>query len=202
MQNDMLLARPYARAWFLCGQEAQLLDEYASCLEVLADCVLTPKVQHLISNPTVMLQDMVKLFETVLAQQIERMSIPSDSVQGLRQQAAQLMQLLAQNKRLAVLPAMRCAFLQLVAKHKQQRGVSVRVAFEQDEAAKLQLQQKIKQHYGADTDITYTADHTLIGGVQVSSADEVTDYSVADQLRELARTLKVKNFKLQTESHG
>ena len=82
MQNDMLLARPYARAWFLCGQEAQLLDEYASCLEVLADCVLTPKVQHLISNPTVMLQDLVKLFETVLAQQIDRMSIPSDAVQG------------------------------------------------------------------------------------------------------------------------
>jgi F-type H+-transporting ATPase subunit delta len=134
-----------------------------------------------------------------MAKQIANPNVPRERVRDmiiqicgtdLPDEAANLVRLLADNGRLAVIPEIAELFEASRVAGQGIRHVVVRTAFPVDADQERELAESLARRLGAQIELTVEEDPELIGGVEIRAGDLVIDDSVRGKLKQLAHALQ------------
>jgi len=169
------IARPYAEAAFELADQEGTLAAWSGALANLAEAAGTPEMQSVLGDPMV---SEAQLVDTLLA-------VASDAPAPVRK----FLEALADNKRLAVLPAIRERFERLRAEREGTLDARIESAFPLagDELAGLvaDLERRFKRKVRSQV----VHDPELIGGARITVGDQVIDGSVRGKLAAIAAGL-------------
>lgn len=171
------LARPYAEAIAKLAGEGRSWGLWSEQLGLIALVAKDDQIQDLATNPAV---PSSRIADVVLA-------VCGDK---LGAEGANLTRLLAENKRLALLPEIVSLFEAL--KSEQEGGLTAHItsAFTLAAEQMAGLVAKLEAKFGRKVTATQSVNNELIGGVVIQVGDEVMDASVRGGLEALAVTLK------------
>jgi len=171
------LARPYANAVFSVAKEAGELDRWSRMLTLLAAAADDETVQTLLAAP-----------EVEEVQKAYRLSeLCGDE---LTTAARQFVQVLANNKRLPLLPEIELQFEARRAEEQSTLDVEVTSAYELSEAEFDGLKQVLGRKFEKEINMASRVDAELIGGAIIRAGDTVIDGSVRGRLSKLAETIQ------------
>lgn len=175
MAESSTLARPYAKAAFDFALEHNALAAWSEQLATLAAVVGTDKIGQLIDSTEVgdraQADTIVGLFD------------------GLPQSVGNFVRILAENKRLRLLPEISALFEQMKANHEKSVNVEVISAFPLGADLSDRLAQALRGKLQRDVTINTVVDKSLLGGVVVRAGDVVIDGSVRGRLAKLAKAM-------------
>jgi F-type H+-transporting ATPase subunit delta len=97
---------------------------------------------------------------------------------------------LAQNRRLAQLPAISRAFRGLAAAHRGETTAEVTSAHPLTAAQVTELKQQLRQRIGRDVAVDLSTDPALLGGLVVRIGSQMIDSSIRTRLNTLAHAMK------------
>ncbi len=177
-QEKTTIARPYAEAVFGRAQETDTLDLWSDMLGLLKEVVRSPEISGLITNP--------KLSREM------KLDFMLDIGGGhISEECQNLLRLLVQNDRLAVIPEIAQHFEFLKRERQGVLQVHVKSAYVLNKAQETELADALKAKLGKDIEISSEKDPDLIGGVLIRAGDMVIDGSVRGQLHKLANELNI-----------
>lgn len=169
------LARPYAKAAFDFAREHNALGQWAEQLTLLAAVVGTDKVGRLIASS-----------DASSRQQ-------ADAIIGLFDELpaalGNFVRILAENKRLPLLPEISALFEQMKANQEKSIKVEVASAFPLEKDLSDRLAQALRGKLQREVTIDTVVDKSLLGGVVVRAGDVVIDGSVRGRLAKLAKAM-------------
>lgn len=174
--DSTTIARPYAEAAFDLAQEQRALDAWSDALGSLAAIVEDPQIAAQIGNPNVPRATLRDLIFGIAGE-------------GLGKEVQALVRLLADNKRLMVLPDISRLFEQMKRAAEGLRRVEIRSAYPVDAADQAALAAVLKSHFGADVELSVETDAALIGGIVIRAGDVLIDGSVRGKLDQLSNAL-------------
>lgn len=182
MSDITTIARPYAKAIFNHALAKNQLLAWSVLLHDFSMAILDPRVERFISNPTVMVTDQVKLLFFVFDGSKRHMD---------KQIVDNLLKVLVNNKRLAVLPGIYRQFEILRADQEK-----TLVAFVTSFSALTSKEQKdlaaaLSRRLQRQVTLEMNIDPTLIGGAVIRAGDLVIDGSVRGRLNKLGTQLAV-----------
>ena len=177
MADRATIARPYARAAFAHAQAAKDLAGWSSLLGAAATAAADPRVSRLIGNPHVTSDELVELLG------------------GLSKQAAgeggrNFLKVLAENRRLALLPEIAAQFEALRAEFENVVDVDVIAAREIAAPQEKKLAAALAKRLGREVRMHTRIDGTLLGGAIVRAGDLVIDGSLKGRLERLGSALQ------------
>jgi F-type H+-transporting ATPase subunit delta len=174
MSQTLTLARPYARAVFKMAREQQRMPQWSNLLNWAAHAVSQPEVNALLGNPGVSSQTLAELV------------VPPGDVDPLFQQ---FLSVLAENRRLAVLPEIAGLFDSLRAEDEKivRATITSATPLAEDEVAKLRA--SLVKRFGREVQVTTAVDAALIGGAVIDAGDVVIDGSLRSKLERLGAAL-------------
>ena len=170
------LARPYARAALQAATEAKAAQTWADQLAQFTLIAVQAKVALLIGSATAEPSEQVSGLLSVLGEQVD-------------QSMNNFLHLLAQNKRLALLPSIAELFLELKAKQEKTIAVSISSAFELEASIQNKLTEALTAKLQREVKVNTNIDQTLLGGVVIRAGDIVIDGSIKGRLAKLAEAL-------------
>ena len=170
-------ARPYAKALFQAALETQQEDAVANEVALLSQASQTDQIVSMIEDPMERQKVGATLKDLFKAE--------------LGKLAANLLNVLTENNRVAMLPELYSAYLVLYEEHKKQKNISVRVPTGVSEAAKQVIKDKLLRKEGDSTNIVFDEVDSLIGGFVIQSGDEVLDLSIKGRLKKLVNQLNI-----------
>ena len=176
MAELITLARPYAKAAFESGLGDNSLDHWSSVLTTAAAVSSEQSVIRLITDPSLSTDSVVNSFIELLGDEIDTND-------------RNLFRLLAENKRLVLLPAISELFHALKANQERSITVEITTAFEVSSEALDNLAQSLKGRLAQDINLSATVDSRLIGGAVVRAGDTVIDNSVRGKLVKLVESM-------------
>jgi F-type H+-transporting ATPase subunit delta len=168
------IARPYAEALFKTLQAKS--TEALGWLDVLAAFANDAQMRALASNPTVTHAQVAKVLLGASGAQVP-------------QEGVNLVDVLAENGRLSVLPEIASQFRALANKATGLAEGVVYTAFELDAAALTELSASLEKRFARRLSLTQVLDKDLIGGIRVVVGDEVLDTSIKARLEQMQVTL-------------
>jgi len=175
MSESLTLARPYARAAFETARGGNALAAWSGKLGFSAQAVSDTRVGALIGNPRLDNDEIVGLL------------LPPD--ESASSEFAAFLNLLAANRRLALLPDIAALFEAYKREAEHVLKITLRSATEipgaQAEAIKLALAKR----FGRDIELEQRIDPSVIGGAVIDAGDVVIDGSVRGRLARLEQTL-------------
>jgi F-type H+-transporting ATPase subunit delta len=170
------LARPYAKAAFQYAADASDLQGWSDSLAVAAAVAAQDIVVKLLSSPSY----------TATQQAEKTIEVCGDA---LNEKSRSFVQVLAENRRLKLLPQIYQQFEVLKANREKTVEVSVvsasEISTEQQEKLARALSSKLERQVNMQVSI----DDSLIGGVVVRAGDTVIDGSIRGRLAKLAEVL-------------
>lgn len=170
------LARPYAKAAFQYAADASDLQGWSDSLAVAAAVASQDTVVKLLSSPSY----------TATQQAEKTIEVCGDA---LNEKSRSFVQVLAENRRLQLLPQIYQQFEVLKANREKTVEVSVvsasEISTEQQEKLASALSSKLEREVSMQVSI----DDSLIGGVVVRAGDTVIDGSIRGRLAKLAEVL-------------
>lgn len=170
------IARPYAKAVFDLARARGDLPQWSEILGILVTAVQQREVAGMIDDPRVTRERVVRTL----------LSIGGDRLSA---QAQNLVRLLAEKDRLAVLPELRQLYEEMRAE--AERTVEAEVVSAQP--LTTEQQQKIidmlRARLKREVDLRVRTDQSLLGGAVIHAGDLVIDGSARGQLARLAATL-------------
>ena len=172
------IARPYAEAAFALAQETGQIPAWSDALNLLGALVADPAMAAQIANPEI-------------PRDLARDMLLELGGETLPAEARNLVKVLAENKRLLVLPKIDKVFQELEKVHKGVRQVQVRSAFALDAQLQKLVAMALQAKLNAEVEITVAEDPSLIGGIEISADDLVIDGSVRGKLHRLASELQI-----------
>jgi len=167
------LARPYAKAAFEYALASGDLADWSRQLGTASAVAQTETMVKLLNSPALTSEQRSKAL----------LDVCGDT---LSDKARNFIKVLADNKRLALLPEIRVLFEQLKANQEKSVDVDVVSAFPLDAAVAERLAQALRGKLQRDVSINASVDSSLIGGVLVRAGDVVIDGSVRGRLAKLA----------------
>ncbi len=174
MSQAITFARPYARAAFALAKDHGRLPQWSQLLGFAAVAAADPAVQPLLGNPRIGV-------ETVTA-----LLVPNGDVDPT---FGQFLAVLADNRRLALLPEVAALFDQQRAD--AERLVLAKVtsaqALDADELAKLR--ESLRKRFGREVEVLASVDAALIGGAIIDTGELVIDGSIRTKLARLGAAL-------------
>lgn len=170
------LARPYAKAAFDFGFEQNALGDWSRQLATLAAVVETEKVQLLISSATLSTDQQAQVLADLMG---DELSAP----------VRNFLEVLAENKRLRLLPTISALFEQLKAYQEKSVKVEVISAFPLENDLSDRLAQALRDKWQREVSISTEVDKRLLGGVVIRAGDMVIDGSVRGRLAKLAKAM-------------
>jgi F-type H+-transporting ATPase subunit delta len=176
MSQAITTARPYAQAAFEEAQKLSDLKGWSEVLKSLAEAVVNPEVQTAIKSPKVSREKLANFMVEVVGG-------------GLKPQQINLIRVLAENKRLQVLPEIVAIFEVLKAEAEKNVNVVVESAFELSAAQQDKIVGSLKKRMGREIKMTCTVNKELLGGIVVRAGDKVIDGSARTRLSEMANAL-------------
>ncbi|MEE3240810.1 MAG: F0F1 ATP synthase subunit delta [Pseudomonadota bacterium] len=172
------LARPYARAGFEAANQADNLQLWADQLNQLAIISGQPKVAAMIASTNMLASEQANNLNELLG-------VDAGSAM------ANFLQLLAENKRLSLLPSVAELFAELKANQEKSVDVTINTAFELDDEMKSHLASALKTKLQRDVQVSTAVDRSLIGGIVIRAGDIVIDGSVKGRLAKLAEAISI-----------
>lgn len=176
MAEKSTIARPYAQAAFSMAESQGNLKKWSDMLQLVAAVASDDAMQVLIGNPSI---DSDKLIDTFI-------DICGD---GLDQYGQNFVRVLADNKRLDVIPEIADLYEAKRAEAESTVEAIVTSASPISEAQQAQLVAALKKRLGREVTLVTKTDESIIGGAVVRAGDLVIDASVTGQLEKLANTL-------------
>lgn len=171
------LARPYSKAVFELAKSQGRLDAWARMLELLAAIAAQEPVRQLLDSP--------ELTDSAKAQRLIR--ICGDDIED---RGRALINLLAVNKRLALIGELREQFDELKAQEEQVLDVEVVSAYELTGAQADMLREALQRKFQREVNMTSRVDTGLVGGALIRAGDTVIDGSVRGRLAKLVEALQ------------
>ena len=170
------LARPYARAAFQSARADSQLNEWAGALAVAAAVSSEPKVKQLLAAPGLTAAQKSAAFTDVCGSEL------SDKIKNF-------VSVLADNKRLALLPFIETLFADLKAQLEKAINVGVTTVFEISTESQAQLVIALTKKLDRVVTLESTIDESLIGGAIIRAGDTVIDGSVRGRLAKMTEAM-------------
>ena len=177
MAETITIARPYAEAVFQSADAAGELAKWSEALSRMADIAANADMREAMSNPRLSADQLYGLFASLAG---EAMFVQSQN----------LVRVLIENRRLALLPEIRASFEVLKSEREGTVEAKVASAFPLEGEALAKLVADLEKRFKCRIQPQVTVDPELIGGVCVQVGDEVIDGSVRGKLATMAVALK------------
>ena len=177
MAEPSTIARPYAEAAFRLADAQGKLAEWSVALANLAAVAADERVRAAIGDPILSAAKVAGHFISIL----------SGKLSG---EAENFVRVLADNRRLELLPAIRAQYEALRNQREGLIEADVFSAFELDGAQLADLVAHLERKTGRKVKARVQLDKELIGGIKVVLGDKVIDGSVRAQLGALENALK------------
>ena len=170
------LARPYAKAAFEFALSTSELDSWSKQLTVAAGVAQTEKMLMVLTSPSLTSGQQAQHFIDVCGEE-------------LNGKAQNFVKILAENKRLALLPHIVVLYDEFKANREKSVEVEVTTAFEIDANLQDKLAKALSSKLDRDVKLQSIIDKNLIGGAVIRAADVVIDNSVRGRLAKLAEAM-------------
>lgn len=177
MAEAVTIARPYAVAVYRLAKEKNALAKWSDMLGFAAAVTNDAQMQACIHDPKIASADVERLF----------LSVSQDK---LDEPAVNLIKLLVEYGRLALLPDIAAAFEELKAQDEGVLEAEITAAAKPSDAEVKTLVTRLQTKFGKKVEASVKVDPEIIGGIKIVIGDTVIDASVRGQLQELAYTLK------------
>jgi F-type H+-transporting ATPase subunit delta len=177
MAEPSTVARPYAEAAFRLADAANGLAKWSDMLGALAQVAQDERVGRAVADPSLSDAQVAGVFIAIL----------SGKLNG---EAENLLRVLAENKRIELLPEIHAQFEALKNEREGVVEAEVHSAFELTNAQVADLVQRLEKKTGRKVRAQVHVDRELIGGVKVILGDKVIDGSARAQLGALETALK------------
>lgn len=175
MAEFATIARPYAKALFGLAQEKDQIKSWLGGLKELAAIVKDEKIISLIEQPDASASEKAKLL----------IDLADLSDNGL----ANFVTVLAEQKRLLVLPEVYAQYQDLALTLNNTKSATIYSAYELTQAQIDDLTAMLKKRFDSNLEVSTQIDPELIGGVKVEVGDQVLDLSVQGKLNALYTTM-------------
>jgi F-type H+-transporting ATPase subunit delta len=170
------LARPYARAAFEFADQADKLQLWSQSLGMLAAVVNEPKIQALLTNPAL----------TAEAKAESLIELCADEADD---QLKNFISVLAENKRLVLLPTILGQYETLKAEREKSVEVHIASAYELSEEQIANLKKALTDRLKREVVLQTETDNKLLGGAYIQANDMVIDASLRGRLAKLAEAM-------------
>lgn len=176
MAEPVTIARPYAEAAFRLAREQNALPAWSDALDLIAAVVADPQMAALIGAPQVGTAQLESIIIGVIGKQLSG-------------EARNFVQVLAQNRRLALMPQIVELFGALRREHEGAMEATVVSALPVDDAQLKTLLAALEKKYGRKITARVELDPQLIGGLKIMVGDKVIDATVRGRLDAMAAAL-------------
>ncbi len=170
------LARPYAKAAFEVAMADNDLESWSKVLGNATVVAQHAEVKSFLAAPSLSSEQVARMFIDICGE-------------GLNEKGRNLIRLLAENKRLVLLPEISELYEILKANQEKSLDVEVTTAFEISSEVSSTLVEALKRRLQRDIKLTTRVDQFLIGGALVRAGDTVIDSSVRGKLAKLAESM-------------
>jgi F-type H+-transporting ATPase subunit delta len=170
------LARPYAKAIFSAALDVGNHETVAKDLSLLSAVSQTQEVTRLIEDP--------ELSKDKIAQTI--IGLADGEVDKL---ANKMLELLADNKRLNLIEAINTSYQELLEQHNNTSSIVVNVANQPSEDNKNMIIEKLLSEHGEGSNIEFSEDPSIMGGLSIKIGDETLDLSIRGKVKKLVNQL-------------
>ncbi len=173
------IAERYATAIFGIAKEDKSLDDLEANLSELATALDTsPDLRELISSPVISRAEQGAAIAAI------------GRKMGLMQTLQNGLGLMAEKRRLFVLPQLVAQLRNLIAEDRGEMTADVISATALSEAQADKLAETLKARMGKDVNINATVDESLIGGLIVKVGSKMIDTSIRSRLNSLQNSMK------------
>lgn len=173
MSQALTLARPYARAAYAIARDAGAAAQWSDALGFAARVAADPRVQSLLGHPHLGRGDAVALL----------------SPDGASEAFGNFLSLLADNRRLPLLPEIAGLFEELRAEAERIVKAKVTSATALPASELDSIKAALKRRFGRDVELETAVDESLIGGAVIDAGDVVIDGSLKSKLARLQSAL-------------
>lgn len=170
------LARPYAKAAFEVAVYAGNLQTWSDMLGLLSSLVRDESVGRVLSSPSLTGEQQAQIVIDLCGDEIN-------------QEVRNFIHILAENKRLPLLPEIVSTFDRLKAEQEKTVNVEISTAFPLTGELENKLAKAIKSRLNRDVKIHSEINKSLIGGMVIRAGDLVIDDSVRGKLHRLAEAI-------------
>lgn len=177
MSEPSTIARPYAEAVFRLADAEGKLAAWSTMLADLAGVSADPRIGDAIASPDLSAAKVAGLFISILSGRLDGV-------------AENLVRVLAENGRLAVLPEIAAQYEALRNEREGVIEAEITTAFPLDDAQVRELVASLEAKTGKRVKANIAVDAALIAGVRVALGDKVIDASARAQLATLEAALK------------
>jgi F-type H+-transporting ATPase subunit delta len=176
MAEYSTIARPYAQGVFQLAKARNGFAKWSDMLEYATAVIRDPTMNALIGSPKMPRDRLAQLVIDICGDRFD-------------EQGRNLVRLLAENRRLLVLPEIAAQYAALRAE--AEATIHARLITAQPVAAEIQprLEEALGKRLGRKVTLTTETDAHLLGGAIIRAGDLVIDGSVRGRLERLAATL-------------
>lgn len=173
MSQALTLARPYARAAFMLAKDGGAFADWSQALGFAARVAADPQAALALGHPALAREQAVELLS------------PDGASPGFRDYLA----LLADNRRLALLPEIAGLYEDLRAEAEQVVKAKLTSATALPAAELDTIKAALRKRFGREVELETAVDETLIGGAVIAAGDVVIDGSLRGKLARLQGAL-------------
>tara|TARA_Y100001936_G_scaffold248555_1_gene296714 strand:+ start:219 stop:779 length:561 start_codon:yes stop_codon:yes gene_type:complete len=168
------LAGRYASALFELAQSSKKIDAVTSDLELLNTLIIRCKdLQKFLDSPIITRNDQGKALSVIVKKA------------KFNDLTGNFISVVAENRRLYVLPAIIAAFTDILSKYRGEVTAEVVSATELSKKQLNTLGSSLKKAIGSKVTINATVDHELLGGLIVKVGSRMVDSSLRTKLQQL-----------------
>lgn len=181
MSDFETAARPYSRALFELATEQEKLPYWSDVLQLAALIASDDAMQALIHSPSVLASQLSESFLSVMSS--------AKGAPESNQDVTNLINLLAENNRLMLLPSIYAGFD--VLKQEAEGAIEVQVVSARKLTVKQQkeMSASLKKRLGKEINLSTEIDKSLIAGAIIHAGDLVIDGSARGRLDKLTTLL-------------
>lgn len=176
MAETSTIARPYAHAAFELAQAGKNLAKWGDMLKLAATVATDERMQPLLDDPRLTRAQLAELFLSVCGDELD-------------QQGQNLIRLLAENRRMVLLPVIEELYAELRARAERTLDATVTTAKPIADEQTAKLKDALSKKLDREVSLTMETDESLLGGAVIRAGDMVIDGSVRGRLQNLASVL-------------
>jgi F-type H+-transporting ATPase subunit delta len=173
VSQALTLARPYARAAFAIARDGGRFAQWSDALGFAARIAADSQVASLLANPRLAVGDAITLL----------------SVDGAEPAFADFLALLAENRRMTLLPEIAGLYEQLRADAEKVVRARVTSATALPAGELDTITAALRKRFGREVHVETAIDESLIGGALIDTGDTVIDGSLRGKLQRLQAAL-------------
>jgi len=170
------LARPYAEASFKRAKETGSVQNWSETLVFLSAIAQNQELSAIVDNPRVGKEKITELLLDICQDQIHS-------------EAANLLKLLIENRKLKLLPTISALFEEHRAVDEGYINVNIYSAFPLTKAELSKYNAMLEKQLKKKVIAVITVDKSLLGGVLAKAGDKVIDGTIRGQIHQLAKRL-------------